>query len=291
MQIRPAWKTAGSFPIESGCALFPALCASSPDCFRWWLLKIRFPAPPNSLYRLRTRSSFIDCTAEMRLQTERTSFRLHSLGIRRESIWKDGFCQSEEADVHSVRCLRRGVRRGSLAGNGWELLCPPASLVLCRSPPEGCVGCPASGNCRGPAWCGNYRSSVTFMWLYSQCLPRGSSATGLYSFSNALWEEAALQFLTQENQNQSQDQVPFPRAPHWTLSWLPVLGTAGGCSSLHLPLPPPCLPRICPGSLLPRRRARKVLPALCCLSLPCLQSCWNSFASKFSFGWKSGHRK
>lgn len=74
----------------------------------------------------------------------------------------------------------------------------------------------------------------TFMWLCLQCLPRDSSATRIYSLSNALWEEAALQFLAQQKQNQSQNQVLFPRAACCNPSWLPALGTDTGCLS-----PPP----------------------------------------------------
>lgn len=50
------------------------------------------------------------------------------------------FCQNEETDAHSEFCLWRGLRRGLGFRNGSELLCPWASLVLHRSPPEGCMG-------------------------------------------------------------------------------------------------------------------------------------------------------
>lgn len=72
------------------------------------------------------------------------------------------------------------------------------------------------------------------MWLHLQCLPRDSSVRRIYSLSNVLWEEAALQFLTQQKQNQSQNQVLLPRAACCNPSWLPALGTDRDCLS-----PPP----------------------------------------------------
>lgn len=150
----------------------------------------------------------------------------------------DGFCQNEEADVHIACCLWRGFGRGSLVRDRSELLCLWASLVLHRSPPRGCAWCPASSHGEGPAWCGNHRSPITFMWLHLQCLPKGSYAIGLHSVSNPLWEEI-LQFLTHWNHNQSQDKFPFSRAASWDPSWLPTPGT-WDCFYLHLCLLPAC---------------------------------------------------
>lgn len=60
--------------------------------------------------------------------------------MKQEHLETDYFGQNEETDAHCEFCLWRGLRKGLAFRNGSELLCLWASLLLCRSPPEGCMG-------------------------------------------------------------------------------------------------------------------------------------------------------
>lgn len=143
MQIKPAWKAAGSFPIQPGCALFPAAQASSHDCFSWWLFNISLPVLPNSLWLSKNMQLFL-LTAQLKWiyrQKEQVLASTHLVyETRTFGNYDFFFCQNEETDAHSEFCLWRGLRRGLGFRNGSELLCPWASPMLHRSPPEGCMG-------------------------------------------------------------------------------------------------------------------------------------------------------
>lgn len=136
MQIKPAWKAARNFPIQ------PLL--SSQQC--------RLPlviAFPGDYLILACQFSLILCDC---LRTCSSFYWLHSwnefinrasfsLSIWSKNIWKlIFFCQNEETDAHSKFYLWKGLRRGLGFRNASELLCLWASLVLCRSAPEGCMG-------------------------------------------------------------------------------------------------------------------------------------------------------
>lgn len=235
-----------------------ALSSQHYDCFHW-LLNISFPGPLNFLHCLRTSSFLIDCTAEMRLHTERASSRLHSHSIWGEGIWKLRLFFFSmfwgEAGVQSACCLWAGFRRGLPGGNGAELLGPWAILVVCRSPPEGCVGA---------------QPVVTEEVLIDVEVIR--ALRRLCDCTPCVCQEAALPydfpaFLTPSGRkrlhNSSHREIQIKTRTHPSSQELAAEPHLSACAwhswglLFSPPLPPLCLPTLCPGNLLPRCRGVK----------------------------------
>lgn len=87
MQIKPAWKAAGNFSIQPGCALYPAVQASSHDCFSWWLFNISLPVLSNSLWLSENMQLFL-LTAQLKWIYKQKEQVLVSLSIWSKNIRK-----------------------------------------------------------------------------------------------------------------------------------------------------------------------------------------------------------
>lgn len=147
--------------------------------------------------------------------------------------------------------------------SGSELLCLRASLLLCRSPPEGCIGALLDVGIAGAPK------------HLCDCACSVCQGTDLLQEFTAFLMYSEKKQLCSSSHGKNKTKARTKCCSQELLAAIPAgclhLAQTGDVS-LHLLLPPPCLHRLCLRNLLPRCRGKKGLPALQCLFLPSLQS-------------------